>query len=195
MSRMSLGIAAASFMAATGIGITVCVQGQPWVGASLILAGPYLAAIILLDIPDRWNDPLCQFAALVITTIGIVGVFVHHAAFDLELQSAQIDAVQAFQAIDSLCRPVSPALMKVRQFGIAACTTQGNRDQRSAIMELEKGLHFGPGLSVIDGGAGLAKDAVPNRCAKAVKVAYDMCPVGFSLMKAAALKELLDAAK
>lgn len=187
----------AGILAATGIVLAVIslVNGNPVIALALLLAAIYVGLGILLGVAESMANPYFQVAAAVIGLVGIVGVFLYNRAFDLNLQDAHLGAMSDFATMELSCRPMSIELQNIQKFGMKACATQGNSDQMSAVLELAKGVHFGPTLTIIDSAASLQKGSPPDYCAQAFKAASDLCPLAFVSLSKANRKALVEAAK
>lgn len=170
-------------------------NGQPIVSLSLALAGGYVGLGILLGVSNTLASPTFQFSAALIGAIGLFGVFFYNRAFDTNLQGAYIEALSDLGTMELRCRPMSAELRSIQTFGVAACASQGNSDQMGAVVELGKGLHFGPTLSLVDTSVTLSKGEHPNYCARAFKAADRVCPLAFSSMSTKFRTALLEAAK
>lgn len=170
-------------------------NGQPLVALTLALAGVYAAAGVAFGVSQALNSPTFQLAAGAVGLIGLVSVFLYNRAFDVNLQSAYAGALYEMGTLELRCRPMSPELADIQRFGVAACASQGNSDQMGAVVELGKGLHFGPTLSLADSAIGATKSEPPNYCAQAAQAASQLCPNAFISMTADERRALADAAK
>lgn len=171
------------------------VSGKPVVALALALAAIYVGLGILFDFAESIGNPYFQIAATGIGLIGIVSVFLYNPAFDLNIQNAHAEAVSEFVTMELRCRPMSIELRNIQEFGVKACATQGNADQMFAVLELAKGVHFGPTLAIIDSAASLKKGSPPDYCAQAFKAASDLCPSAFFSLSSATHEALIEAAK
>lgn len=170
-------------------------DGQPVIALSLALAGGYAALGIFLGIGESWANPSFQLAAAFIGGIGLLGVFLHNRAFDTNLQGAYMNVLSDIVTIELRCRPMSTELRNMQPFGVAACASQQNSDQMGAVVELGKGLHFGPTLTLADSGVTLYKGEYPNYCARAFKATEQLCPLAFPSINKTSRSALLEAAK
>ena len=168
----------ASIFALVGIALAALsfFNGQAIVALSLVLAGVYVGFGVAVGVSESVKNPVFQIAAAVISAIGLLGVFIYNRAFDVNLQRAHIDALYELATLEMKCRPMSAELRDIQKFGVAACATQRNSDQIGAVIELGKGLHFGPTLTLADAAVATSQSNAPNYCAKAYKAAVQLCP-------------------
>lgn len=187
----------AGILAAAGIVLAVIslVNGNPVVALALTLAAIYVGLGILLGVAESMVDPYFRIAAAAIGLVGLVGIFLYNRAFDLNIQGAHAEAMSEFLTMESRCRSMSIELQNIQKLGVKACATQGNSDQMSAVLELAKGVHFGPTLTIIDSAASLQNSSPPDSCAQAFKAASDLCPSAFVSLSSANRKALVEAAK
>ncbi|MBD7962403.1 hypothetical protein [Comamonas avium] len=170
-------------------------NNQPLVALTLILAGGYTAITILLGVVDSLSNEYLKIAAAVIGILGLISVFFYNKAFDRNLQGTYYAVLSDMVSIDQRCKPMSPELSNIQTFGIAACAAQGNSDQLGAVVDLGKGLYFGPTVTILDTGIAQAASNSPNYCARAFKAADDLCKTAFFSMNNASKRILIDAAK
>jgi len=192
-TRVRLSIAAGSMLAGATLAAFFFYGGQPWASFLFLLAGAYMALATVNGIRTSSGDPRFHLFAGVIGAIGLLGTFAENRAFDLALQEAQADALAGFTSMGARCSGMSPDLQQMQSFGQRACGTQANSDQIRAVVELSKGLHLGPGLSMIDGAATLAAGNPPNYCAMIFVAAAARCPAAFTEVKWASRDALLKA--
>lgn len=187
----------AGILATAGLVLAVIslVKGNPVVALALTLAAIYVGLGILLGVAESMINPHFQIAAAVIGLVGIAGVFLYNRAFDFNIQDAHAAAVSEFVTMELRCRPMSIELQNIQEFGMKACATQGNSDQMTAVLELAKGVHFGPTLTIVDSAASLQKSPSPDYCAQAFKAASDLCPSAFLSLSNANREALIKAAK
>ena len=193
---MKLKLIGASSCLLLGIGLAglSVIKGEPVFAVASLLCGGYLAAVCLFGNPLTWENPTFNFWAGIIGVLGLVGVFLYNRAFNVDLQTAYIQATADMIAIEQRCRPMSPELHEVSSFGVRACAVQGSDDELHAIGELAKGVHFGPTLTLADSTAGVLKADPPNYCVRAVKAVSKLCPNAFILMQPKERSALLSAA-
>lgn len=170
-------------------------NNQPLVALSLLLAGAYTAIALLFGVGNSLSDPRFQITAALIGILGLVGVFLYNKAFDRNLQGAYYDVLSDMATMELRCSPMSKELANVQNFGITACAVQGNSDQMGAVVELGKGLHFGPTLTIIDTSVAQTTGQSPNYCARAFKAADELCKSAFFSLDSKSKRALLDAAK
>lgn len=170
-------------------------NGQPVVALVLALAGGYAGLGIILGVSNTLLSQNFQFAAAFIGGIGLLSVFLYNRAFDTNMQVAYIEVLSDIGTMELRCGPMSVELRNIQTFGIAACASQGNSDRMGAVVELGKGLHFGPTLTLVDTTITLSKDEHPNYCARAFKAADQACPFAFSSVSKTSRTALLEAAK
>lgn len=170
-------------------------NGQPIVALALALSGIYLGLGLIIGIAESLDNPNFKAAAALIGLIGIVGVFTYNRAFDVNIQQAHAGASSSFSFLELQCRPMTPELRDIQNLGIKACALQGNSDQMSAVVDLAKGLHLGPALTLADSAASLGNAPAPDYCARAYSAASAICPAGFSSLSPADRKALLHASK
>lgn len=180
------------FVLGFALGANSLYHGQPIVALALFLAGVYAALGVTLGIVDSFGNPIFKLAAGALGALGLIGVVAYNRAFDLDLQRAHVEAFSQMGAMEFHCKPVSAELRKVQQFGIAACATQGNSDQLGALVELSKGVHFGPTLTMVDNAIANTTDATPNFCAQAFKEVVRLCPSTASFVSASTRRALLE---
>lgn len=168
---------------------------QPVVALALLLAGIYVALGVILGISDSLENPMFKAAAAVIGILGIAGVFLYNRAFDVNLQQAYPEAAYALATMQMQCPAMSPALRNIQEFGIKACALQGNGDQMRALIELQKGVNFGPTLTLADSAIALQSGTPANYCAKAASAAAALCPAAFDTMSGPVRHALLKAAE
>ncbi len=184
-------ILAGSFLAfGLGLAIVSLCNGLPVVALALALSGVYAGLGIFLGVTDSLQNPYFQISAGIIGVIGIVSVFFYNNAFNKDLQGAYIDVLSSVGTMELSCKPMTPELINIQKFAIAACASQGNSDQMGAVVELGKGLHFGPALTLVDTGAVLSKGELPNYCIKAFHAANQLCPAAFATMNKASQNAL-----
>lgn len=170
-------------------------NGQPVIALSLALAGGYAAFGIFMGVGESLVNPSFQLTAAVIGGIGLLGVFLYNRAFDTNLQGAYMYVLSDISTMESRCRPMSTELRNIHTFGLAACASQQNSDQMGVVVELGKGLHFGPTLTLADSAATLYKGEHPNYCARAFKATEQLCPSAFPSIDKTSRSALLEAAK
>ena len=165
-------------------------NGQPIVALMLLLAGAYAGLGVTLGILESWSNPYFKLAAAVIGALGLIGVFAYNRAFDHDLQRAHMEALYEIGVLETHCS-LSVELRKVQHFGIAACASQGNSDQFGALVELSKGIHFGPTLTLADSAITSAREANPDFCAHAFREAVRLCPAAATFVSALTRRSLL----
>ena len=189
-------ISAGSFLVfGLGLAAVSLYNGLPVVALALALAGVYAGLGIFLGVTNSLQNQNFQISAGLIGVLGIIGVFLYNNAFNKDLQGAYIDVISSVGTMELFCRPTTPELLNIQKFAIAACARQGNVDQMGAVVELGKGLHFGPTLTLVDTGAGLSKGELPNYCVKAFRAANQLCPAAFATMNEASRNALSKAAQ
>jgi hypothetical protein len=170
-------------------------QGRPIFGVMLLLAGGVAALAFVLGGWESRHHPAIQIGAAGLTALSIVGTFTYNRAFDPMLQSAQADALFEIGVLGQHCRPMTPELNRVRDFGMAACAQQASSDQLSAVGELANGMHFGPTVTLIDSAVTLGAGENPNYCAQAYAEVVRLCPASSLYIPTASRKALLNATR
>jgi hypothetical protein len=127
--------------------------------------------------------------------IGLAAVLSYSNLFNHDLQRGYSAIAMSFPELDAYCPANSPELRRVKEYGVAACLLQSNRDAISATTELQKGIHFGPTLTLVDSAATLTAEGEVNHCARAFKEAVRLCPIAFSTLGAKERAALLAAAE
>lgn len=194
---MNIRMISASGFLVFGLGLAAVslYNGLPVVALALALAGVYAGLGIFLGVISSLQNPYFQLSAGLIGVLGLVGVFLYNNAFNKDLQGAYIDVISSVGTMELSCRPMTPDLINIQKFAIAACSSQGNSDQMGAVVELGKGLHFGPTLTLVDTGTVLSKDELPNYCVRAFRAANQLCPSAFATMNKASRNALSNAAQ
>lgn len=162
---------------------------------ALLGSTAYLTLRVLMGPIRTMFSSSFDLAASVICTIGLVGTFASHSAFDFKLQAAYAEAFDSFLRMDSSCMRKNPQLSSIFDVGVRVCALQGNSDQSSGVRELSKGLHFGPALSIADSANSMMDVERQNDCARVFKQAINACPESFSDMSPAGRQTLLAAAQ
>jgi len=195
--ELMLRLILAGILGVVGIvlaGISIA-NGYPVIALALLLAAIYVFLGVLLGVMESMENPFFQIGAALIGLVGIIGVFVHNRAFDINIQAAHRHALEAFATMDLHCRPISKELRKIQEFGLKACAIQDNSDQMSVVVDLAKGLYLNPPLTLADSAISLQKGMLPDYCAQVFKTALNICPSAFILLSNADREALIEAVK
>lgn len=154
-------------------------NGQPVLALFPFICGALLSAAFFGALGSIGAEAATGIAMLA----GLVFVFNSNDFFKPKLQQGYAAVLPRILDMDTYCPLGVPETKQIRDYGLKACALQNNHDASSAVTELGKGIHFGPGLTLVDSAATLATDEKPvNHCAQAFKAADRLCPLAFSSM-------------
>lgn len=181
------------------LGIVVAVvflfKGRVIMAVSTLLTGFYVAFTVIFGFYNSLEDPLLKLIVVAIGAIGLVGVFTSNRAFNINLQNAHAEALYEILTLETHCTPMSAELLDIQKSALPACAMQSNSDQQAAVIELGKGLYFGPRLSLIDSTVSISGADRPDYCAQIYKAAITLCPTIVYLTSKESHNALISAAK
>lgn len=195
MNRFRIALICLPIIAGLIIATLYLTKAQPIIALASIACGALLSAVLLFGSLNSFVTVEYQAAAGIAAMIGIFGTLAYSNLFNSDLQRGYADLMMRFPLVETYCPATTPGLRSVSETGLAACALQNNLDAMNATSDLQKGVHFGPALTLVDSAATLAKDGEVNFCARAFKQALRICPVAFSSMGTKERKALLAAAE
>jgi hypothetical protein len=153
-------------------------------------------AALFFGILKSFGSEVYQGAVGIAMLVGLLVVCHSSDFFKPNLQQGYTAILPRFLDMDTYCSPNTPGIKRIQDYGLEACALQNNHDMSGAITELQKGIHFGPGLTLADNAATLAADEKPvNHCARAFKAAERLCPLAFSSVGKEERAALLEASE
>jgi hypothetical protein len=194
-SMARLIAAAIIFGLGVALGIVALVNGHSVVSLALFLAGINVALGALLGIGEYLTNPWFKLSAGALSALSVLAVFLHARAFQPNLEAAHADVLMAFVTVGMPGHPASPKVQDIANFGVKACTLQGNSDQMAAVVDLAKSVYLGPGTSLADAVVSSTHGANPDYCALAYKAVDRIDPTAFIFLSAADRRALFEATK
>ena len=171
---------------------TFLFNGQPVAALVPFVCGGILSAAFFGVLGNLGIEGATGIAMLV----GLVVVFHSNDFFKPKLQQGYAAVLPRILDMDTYCPLGAPQIKQIQDYGLKACALQNNHDASGAVTEMGKGIHFGPGLTLVDSAATLTTDEKPvNHCAHAFKAAVRQCPLAFSSMGKEEREALLKAAE
>jgi hypothetical protein len=170
-------------------------RAEPVAALCCVVCGCAISMVLWSGSPTILASPEYLLVTGVATIIGLAATFSSGALFKSDLQGAYFNAMTSFAELNMFCTTSTPKLRQVAEAGVAACALQSDRDATAATIELQKGIHFGPALTLADNAATIASGAQVNQCAKAFKEAVGLCPIAFSSINEKQRSALLSAAE
>ena len=195
MGHLRIALILFPFVAGLVIAGLLLVSGEPLTALCCFICSCTLSVVV-------WSGSFAillsgeyRLATSVATIIGLAATFAYGAFFKPDLQGAYFNAMTSFADESLYCPTSAPELRRIAQVGVPACALQSNRDAMAATSELQKGIHYGPALTLADNAATVGSAAQVNQCAKAFKEAVGLCPVAFSSVDEKQRSALLAAAE
>lgn len=155
-------------------------RAQPVAALVPLLCGTIMGGAFWLGFFDSLGSETYKAAGSLATMVGLFAVFAYGSLFDTKLQQGYGAALMGFGHLEMYCPAATPNLRRIKDYGVAACAMQNNSDALSATAEFQKGIHFGPTLTLVDSAATLSQEKDVNHCARAFKIAEPLCPLAFS---------------
>lgn len=188
--------ASISFLAGLVMAIMFLFKGQPVTALVPFVCGLVLGTGFFFGILRSLASEVYQAAIGIAMLLGVFAVCYSSDLFKPKLQRGYAAVLPLILDMDAYCPLKARETKQIKDYGLKACALQNNSDISGAVAELGKGIHFGPGLTLVDSAATLAADEKPvNHCARAFKAADRLCPIAFSSIGKEEREALLTAAQ
>ena len=195
MNRFLLALSCMPLLASLVIAVFFLMNAQ-WVNALLsVMCGVIVTCALLYAGITGFVSEGYQAATGIAMVLGIGAILSYSNLFNPDLQRSYSAVAMSFAGLDTYCPANTPDLRRAKEYGLAACLLQSDRDAISATTELQKGVNFGPALTLVDSAVTLAGEEEANHCARAFKAAVRRCPPAFSSVGVKERAALLAAAK
>ncbi|MEN5216352.1 hypothetical protein ABE484_10905 [Pseudomonas pudica] len=165
MWKIQLVSGAMALLAGIALAVIAIVDGRYWGGAGFFTAGiAFATAIVLFEhwlSPTFWFAPVC---AALLTTFSVLDAFTSSHLMNLKEADAQRDFLKALINLEAGASPLSAQEKQVAIRAFKVCAIQGELDQLDLVVNSQKALYYGSGLTLADGVNSALDGDQPLRC-------------------------------